>query len=80
MKLAALGACWLDLVDLLGVDVADRDDVDFGVLLKLGHVVAAALADADGAELDPVVGSEDAFIGERGEGGCATEEIAAIGH
>ena len=76
-EILGVGRFLAGLVDLRAVDVADRDHVGFG-LLEILHVVAAAIAAADHAQLDAVVGSHDAGVGKRGNGGSAAQKMAAV--
>jgi hypothetical protein len=61
---------------MLGVDVADGGDLDLRIRLKLTHVMAATVAGPDDAQIDFVVGSEDARIGRRGERDGSSSGIA----
>ena len=65
------------LVDLRAVDIAHRDHVRLG-FLEVSHIVAAAVAAADHAQLDAVVGAQHPGVGKRRQGRSAAQEIAAV--
>src|SRR5262249_2979642 len=46
-------------VEVYVIAIAERDDLDIGFFLKPSHHVAAAIARADDAEADAVIGAED---------------------
>src|SRR5450432_2880738 len=64
-------------VDLIGVDVAQRGDIDIAGLDEITHIAAAALAATDQAELDSIVRSVDARIRKRRRCRYSTEKRSA---
>ena len=75
-EILGVGRLLAGLVDLRAVNVADRHHVGLG-LLEISHIVTAALAAADHAQLNAVVGSHHAGIGKRGQRGRCAQKIAA---
>ena len=63
------------LVDLDPVNIADGRDVHDRILLELRHVLAAALAAADHAELNFVIRAKYAGIRERGDSAGAAQKV-----
>ncbi len=77
-KILRLGGCLASFVDLLAVNVAYGNHIHGGNHLELGHVVPTALAAADHAQLDPVVGPEHAGVGGRGQGSRPANEVPSL--
>ena len=59
---ARVGRVLFGLVDLRAPDIAQRGHLHRAGLYEIAHVVAAALAAADQAELHPLVGAVDARV------------------
>jgi hypothetical protein len=55
-------------IQVVGADVADGDELDVGLGQEAGQVVAAAVADADAAEHDPLAGGNRAVLAQGAAG------------
>ncbi len=77
-KILRLGGGLACFVDLLAVDVAYGNHIHGGNHLELGHVVPAAVAAADHAQLDPVARAEHAGVGGRGQGSRPANEVPSL--
>src|SRR5216684_276554 len=69
---------FLGFIDMLAVDIADSRHIDGGIHLELRHIVTAALAAANHAQLNFVVRAKHARVRKRRESaGCAEEFTAS---
>src|ERR1019366_1071951 len=71
------GRVALGTVEVIAPDIAEGDDIDIAGFDKIAHVVAAAIAGADQAELQAFIGAKDAAVRSRRDGGA--EEAPAVG-
>ena len=62
---------------LCAEDIAERDDIDLRAFDEIAHVVAAAFAAADEAELDALIGAVHPGIRKRGGSARAAQECPA---
>ena len=68
----------LDLVDLCPIDIANSGNIHLLAALEHGHDVFAAVAAANQAELNAVIGAHHAHIAGGRHGGCASNQGTAV--